>query len=578
MQDVRPPLPTRRQDSKPGPGGRSRPFPVAGAIVAGGALFLVALVAGCGSGGGSGGDGGDASSGGFLSTAGTSPDTLEVFLGSLDAIRPDAPESPISIDPDAMPFDAGLNRVGALASVGGAVIDGTLTDAKVEWVVYPRSDGTLWRVSTDPGAGLPVPIRISSESGALPFCEARVAIDASDPTNARLAYATDGSDCGDELAWRVVTLADDASSTPLDFPGRPFEALVDPATGAHLGWLALEDGRLSRLGPDLAVERADLLVGIGRGETVGATGDGTLFLELDQRLYAYDQAEGTLEDLHFEFEASCPCGTAFASDRGHGLLVDGGKLRRADPARGRVSVLASADEDDPHPFTSADDFVAVGASRIAWSYTTDEDGSPATVDDREAVIRSVQSDGSDAITLDHYPRAAVAFPTDAPFPPTASDEWLFYNRIETGQTFPVAMTAKLEGLQFSLGIYSVWVGRSVAPVLGPARLGPVTGLLRLGGIQDLSDIENEPSFDLTLTSVDPDAPRDTRLSLGDLPSGTRFAWAGDGYGPRRIGVLLGPDGSDGLQTDLISWHDDTEDSLEQVTETEATSERPAPLF
>lgn len=599
MQEVRPPTGLRPRTGTSGSQsivrgrGRTRPDEAsvgsatakatAGGIARGVARGMARTIAGLSvatlaSCGGSGGGDGNASSGGFLSASGVSPATLELFLGSLGAIHPDAPDSPLSIDPDAVAFDDALNRVGPLVSIGGSVVDGTLADAKVEWVVYPRDDGTLQRVSTDPDAGLPTPIRISSESAAIPFCDARMAIDPGDPTNARLAYASDGVDCEGDLVWRVVALADDAATDPLAFPGRPLEALVDPQTGAHRGWLALEDGTLDRLSPSLAVEQADLLVGIVRGETVGATADGTLFLELDQRLYAYDQAADRLRDLDFEFEAACPCGAAFASGRDHGLLVAGGKLRRADPDRGRVSVLASAADGDPHPFTTSDDFVTVGASRIAWSYTTDDDGSPLTVDDQEAVIRSVRLDGGGGITLDHYPRRAVAFPTDAPFAPTSSDDWLFYNRIQTGQTFPVAMTANLEGGQFSLGINSVWVGRSVAPVLGPARLGPVTRLLRLGGVDDVDDIEGNPFLALSLTSVDPDAPREVRLSLGDLPDGARFAWAYDGYGPRRIGVLLAPDGGGGLQTDLISWDDETEDSLERVTVSDGTSERPAPLF
>lgn len=577
MQDVRPPSDARRQDSNASPGRRSRPGPVAVALFAGLVGAIAAISVGCGSGGGSGEASGG---GGFLSSAGVSPATLEVFLGSLGAIHPDTPETAISLDPSALPLDAAQNRVGPLVAIGGAVVDGTLTGAKVEWVVYPRSDGTLQRVSTDPNAGTPTPIRISSEDAVLPFCEARIALDAIDSTNARLAYGTDGVDCEGELAWRMVTLADDESTAPRDFPGRPFEPLVDPATGTHAGWLALEDGRLSRLGPALAVEQADLRVGVTRGEILGATADGTLFLELDQRLYAYDPTRRTLDDLDFEFEpqAPCPCGSRFASDGDRGLLVAGGRLYRADPVRGEVTAIATAADDDPNPFTTADDFVAVGASRIAWSYTTDVDGNPATLDDQEAVIRSVRRDGSSGITLDHYVRGDVDLPTDAPFAPTASDEWLFYNRIEQGQTFPVAMTTRLEGQQFSLGVNALWVGRSVAPVLAPAHLGPLTGLLRLGNLQDVTDIENGPTFALSLVSVEPDDPREVRLPLGYLPAGTRFAWAGDGYGPRRIGVLLASDGSGGLQTDLISWNDDQEDSLEQVTATSGTSERPAPLF
>ncbi len=526
--------------------------------------------AACGDSGGGGGDsGGGGSSGGPVD----SPATLEIFQASLDAIDPDAPDTVIAIDPSAAEIDADSNPVGALPSIGGTFTDGNLSSAKAEWVVYPRNDGTLQRVATDLDAGTPTPIRVSSEADALPCCDALIANDMRDATNARLAYGSDGGSCSGDLAWRVVTLSDDELTDPRDFPGQPLEALVDPETGAHRGWLAIEDGRLNRLAPDLSVHTADLLVGVELGEAIGATANGTLFLEIDQNLYAYDLTANRLKDLNFEFSAACPCGASFASDREYGFVVDSGELRRADPSRGRTELIDAPD--DALPSVGLFDFVTVGSSRVAWSYTADADGDPLTQNDQETVIRSIDRDGSGALTLDRYELAELPLPSFSGFVAASSDEWLFYNRLAGDRIYPSSMSILLAGGEAQINLLSLWVGSSREPALGPAHLGPVTRMLRLGGLDDLTNL---PDNSLRLRSIDPDDPRGESIALGDLPSDALFAYALPGFGPSRVGVLLAADGFGGLQSDLISWDDETADSLRRVTDTNGQNELPAAHF
>lgn len=532
------------------------------------ALAIALSGAACGDSGGGGSDSGDSSG-----SSVESPATLEIFQASLDALDPDAPETVMAIDASAAEIDEDDNPVGALPSIGGTFSNGRLASAKAEWVVYPRSDGTLQRVSTAPGAGIPAPLRVSNEAAALPYCDALLASDFADATNARLAYGSDGGDCSEALAWRLVTLSDDASTSPRDFPGQPLAGLVDPETGIHLGWLDLDDDRLSRLAPDLSVETADLLVGIERGEVLGATANGTLFLEFDQELYAYDPAADRLRDLDFAFSEVCPCHDAFASDRKDGFLVDSGELHRASPARSTTDLLDAPD--DALPSFGPFDFVAVGQDRVAWRYTADPDGDPQTLAGQEIVVRSVERNGDGPLTLDRYEIGELSLPAFSGFVAASSDEWLFYNRVSGQQTYPTAMSIRLAGGEAQVNLLSLWVGSTREPALGPGNLGPMTRLLRLGGLTDLTDLG---AVTHTLRSVDPDDPRGESIGLGDLPSGAHFAYALPGFGSRRVGVLLTPDGFGDLQSDLISWDNAIADSLVRVTETSGQSELPAPAF
>ncbi len=537
------------------------------------ALATLLITSACGDSGGGSSDDGD------VSAPARSGPTLEVFQASIDAIDPDARDVVITIDAGAAELDPDDNPVGALPALGATFADGNLASAQVEWIAYPRGDGTLQRVSTDSDAGTPTPIRVSSEFAALPYCDARLANDLGDPENARLAYGRGAPTCSDPLDWRVVTLSDDASTAPRAFPGEPLEALVDPATGAHLGWLALDDDRLIRLAPDLAAAATELLTGIVRGEAIGATGDGRIFLELDQALYAYDPVAERLTDLDFEFIEECPCSEAFASDRQFGFFVDAGELHRANPRSGGSVQPIDAPE-NAFPSFDAPDFVVVGSDHVAWSFRTDVDGDPLTTGDQCRFVHALPRDGGEALELDDHAVNPNSLPEYSGFVAAASDEWLFYNRFTALSTGPTAMAVRLEGGQARLSLGALWVGSSRAPVVGPGNLGPVVRMLRLTGVLDPIDLGNSLNHP-TLQSTDPDDPREDRsddVQLGSLPAGGLFAWALPGYGPSRVGVMLSPDGGSGLQVDLIAWDDLVEDSLERVTSTPGMSEWPVSGF
>lgn len=537
------------------------------------ALATLLITSACGGSGGGSSDGGDASG------PASSEPTLEVFQASIDAIDPDEPGVVIAIDAGAAELDADDNPIGALPVLGATFADGVLVSGQVEWIVYPRGDGTLARVSTDADAGTPSPIRISSEFAALPYCDARLANDLVDPENARLAYGRGAPTCSDPLDWRVVALSDDASTEPRPFPGEPLEALLDPATGAHLGWLALEGDRLIRLAPDLSAAAAELLTGITRGEVVGVNADGRIFLELDQALYAYDPVAGRLTDLDFEFVEKCPCGEAFAADRQFGFLVDSGALHRVNPRSGGSVQPIDAPE-GAFPSFEAPDFVVVGADHVAWSFRTDGDGDPLTTDDQRRFVHALPRAGGTVLVLDDHAVNPNLLPEYSGFVAAASDEWLFYNRFAALSTGPTAMVVRLAGGQARANLGALWVGSSRAPVIGPGELGPVVRMLRLTGILDPIDLGSSLNHPFLL-STDPDDPREDRsddVELGSLPAGGLFAWAMPGYGPSRVGLMLSSDGGSGLQADLIAWDDLVDDSLERVTSTPGSSESLVPGF
>lgn len=524
----------------------------------------------CGNSGGGGDSGGGSGPGTPAGTGGT----LQFFQASLHAVDPLAPGTVIDVDPAAAEIATDRNGAGALPAIAGSFAGGTLSDARVASLLYPRDDGTLWRVATDPGATPPTPVRVSSERMALPYCEGRIGVDVNDPTNTRLAYGSDGVDCSGALTWRVVTFSDDELTDPRDFPGEPIEALVDPATGAHAGWLALDSGSVHRLAPDLTVAAADLLESVEQAAVLGATADGTLFLEVDQALYAYAPTTDAVQDLGFEFGTPCPCDGFFASGGDVGFAIDEGQLLRVDPAAGSASAIDSP-SDAVTGFFAVPGFVAVGAGRVAWSYTADDDGNPQTLD-LSVAVRSVDRDGGNPLELRRRDLNSLAPPTFSGFIVANSAEWVFFNEIQIGNRVPAAIGLELSGAGAREDTSAFWVGTTIAPALDVARRAPLTRMLLLRGLDDLTDLSRNTS--LSLESVSASDPLSAAVSLGALPADGQFAFALPGLGPARLGVLLAPDGMNELRTDVLFWDDTVAGSLRRVTETDGIDEFPAPLF
>ncbi len=427
-----------------------------------------ALLLACGSGGG-----GDGTSDTTAGTASTST-RLEFFQASLDAVDPRDPNTVIVIDAAAAEFEFGVNEVGALPAIRATSVDMVLTDAVIEYVIYPRDDGTLYRVSTDASVEIPTPVRVSNMTDALPLCDTAVGLDFQKAENTRFVYGSDGRNCTGSLTWRIVSLSDDETTAPQAFPGMPLSPLVDGDTGAHTGWLSLNDGIVQRLAADLSVQAGNLKQRVFVGELLGAT-EAAVFVELDRGLYAFDPVSDTLTNFGFDFSGPCPCTTSFAADSEFAYVVDQGELFRADPTSGLVESIdgpMEAFSNAPQNFDLGFDLVLAGTTRVAWSYFSDRDGNPGTTDDQLVVIRSVARDGSDAFDLDQLEPGIFGFLGLLPFSPVTSGEWIFFNKAplnpdNSNDVRASAVAQRLDGTATLVREDSIWIGSSVRPAIAP---------------------------------------------------------------------------------------------------------------
>ena len=531
-------------------------------------LLLVISTAACGS----SGDGGDSSGG----TAGTSA-RLEFFQASLDAIDPADPSTVISIDPDVADFD---NFPGALASIAGTIAANTISDLRVEWVFYARDDGTFQRVSTEAGSGTPTPVRVSSEDMSFPVCKTAFALDLTDSTNARVAYGkATALDCLGELTWQLVTLSDDAITDPRDFPGTPLEALSDPTTGAHAGWLTLDNGSLHRLAPDLSTQSADLLTGIQTINVLGSTGNPFIFLEVGQSLYAFNPATDELIDFEFEFAGQCPCSPVFATGVDYAFFADGGKLFRADPYPDPdLENVTSIDApEDAISFLFGDfSFVKIGTDRVAWSYVSDADGSLGTPGDQSTIIRSVGKDGSNPVELVIFKTIIKASSLINGIVQPFTGDWLFYQTFLSPNPLeePQAVAVRLDGSQSREYPGGVWIGTTLSDEFSNNQLGALARILRLDGVTNLTDPSNDS---LSLASVSATDPTSGEIELGNLPNGAQSVSSFPGFGPARLGLLMSRNGSDD-EFDMLFWDEEIPNSLQQITNTNGVRERLISLF
>jgi hypothetical protein len=529
-----------------------------------GLLLLAISTAACGS----SGDGGDPSGG----TAGTSA-RLEFFQASLDAIDPADPSTVISIDPNVADFD---NFPDALPSFAGTIAANTISDLQVEWVFYARDDGTFQRVSTETGNGTPTPVRVSSEDMPFPVCETAFGLDLTESTNARVAYGkTTALDCLGELTWQLVTLSDDATTDPRDFPGTPLEALSDPTTGAHTGWLTVDDGSLHRLAPDLSVQSANLLTGIQTINVLGSTGNPFIFLEVGQSLYAFNPATDELIDFEFDFAGQCPCFPVFATGINFAFFADARELFRADPVAGTVARI-DAPEDAISLLFEGFSFVKIGTDRVAWSYVSDADGSLLTPDDQSTIIRSVEKDGSNPIELETFPTPLAASDLINGIVQPFAGDWLFYQTFLSPNPLedPQAVAVRLDGSQRREYPGGVWIGTTLSDEFSNNQLGALARILRLDGVTNLADPSNDS---LSLASVSATDPASGEIALGNLPSGAQSVSSLSGFGPARLGSLISLNGSD-VEFDMLFWDEEIPNSLQQITNTNGVRERLISLF
>lgn len=603
--------PTRAHCARPTTPTRPRAGALARWVLA--ALVLVTSAA-CGNNGGSdGGTTGTTGTGGGGGGTPSSSGRLEVFQASLMAVDPSDPTTVIDLDPEAAEISGDEDFVAALPVVAGSWVGGAVVGARVEAVVYARKDRTLARISTDASGGTPTPERISADNLPPLVCDALIGPDIADFESTRFLFGAADEDCSERLSYRSVTLSDDTSTESRAFPGVPITPLVDPATGAHTGWLAVDQSALIRVDETLDVTAPSLLSEAERGEALGITRDGFVVLEVDQSVYTFDPSTNTLSDDLFTFETPCPCDLRFGTDGEFGFASDLDELFRIDLETGDVVSLDVATNPGTLPgFFFIPTFVLAGETRVAWSYLGDGDGNPQTFEDLAIVWRSVDKDTGDAFTVDTLDAFGVQSFGFLPFLPSLVGDRLFYNSVAIETALPVTALPSFEvrfdaplgggvvppppsddpvesvralavqvdlapGATPDVREDALWIGSSLPAALPVAGFGSASRVHRLTDLPDLADFENNTD-PIGLESVDATNPSAPETPLGTLPDGALFAFALPGIGPERLGVAVTLGAGEEFLPDILYWVDDESDSLVQVTDTPAIAEIPAALF
>ncbi|MBZ0252707.1 MAG: hypothetical protein K8I02_05140, partial [Candidatus Methylomirabilis sp.] len=250
---------------------------------------------------------------------GGSGEKLLFYAASLHAFDPATPETLLTVD-------AGNTHGGNFMPFGVLTADWstagpypTAVNPRIPYVLYERAgapegdiDHRLFMVSTAKvGEGeTPLPMQVAS-GHAGPICDFEIGLDFTDAMKARLVFqaAGAGRDCDDPDAgepWRFARLDTPETEAPLALPVGFFPitaTLSDPATGAHHGWLGvqeeMEELTLVHYDPDFTTAtplKTGLLPQTGFGapgiaDELASTVDGKVFLNLDGGLYLYDIAD-----------------------------------------------------------------------------------------------------------------------------------------------------------------------------------------------------------------------------------------------------------------------------------------------
>jgi len=568
-------------------GNRVRP-----AVLFGVSVFAFA-VAGCGGGGGGGG-GGSSSGGSGLSGGGSAsgggntgnPVTLEYYYGTgaadgLYAVDPAAPTAaPMTVAPDVAYSTTSGASLAPVPVLGGTLDTSTsphsIDGESIKRVVFADSTGKFWQVTTDPSVTMPpTPQRVSNAQPSATICSIRVGQDLNNVDNARILYALDaGSGCSGTVNWKVTTVGASSTTAPKDFPGSPIVGLVDPSDGSHTGWLTLNGGAIELYAPDGTT--TSLMAGVTKADYFEGMLDGRVFLNVDGKIYVYDQSTDSLDRVGSSFTFGSSTFTspnkrpeAAVTDGKNLYFVDEHVLYKADPAAKSVTILKAPSDAAPMTLMGGER-LTVTPNHVVWAYgrdTTPTDPNPLADD---AQIQSISKSGG---TTDILATSVKLVPTPNQGVFDRSGGWFFCTTTSGGNV--TARAYKADGTDSRSYAQSEWIGDS----LNLGQYGTLGNSIQIAYM--LSGLTSPTQTNLggvSVQSVSGSTPTNSPLMLGTLPSGVQAVLAAGGYGDSRLLYATVDNGSGGSQQDVFFVDGTQASSLDRQTSSSGADEFPVVFF
>lgn len=519
--------------------------------------------------------------------------TLEYFTGGytgeggLYAVPPSQPSAFVNVDAQADTssrayYTFGISAVVSAKSATPTSVEGLHVDS----VVYPRRDGTLWRVSTDPSTFPPEPVRVSSANQIYKICMRGVEQSAlyaspdvyANPDATPFVYVLPTADMGCEdalssgnVSWHFVLAGDAAGIAPRDFPTPDplvgdfdYSTTVKAGTVVNLldaernnaGWLIRKDGQLTRVSPDGTVAVSDIfLIAEAFQPVAPQLNSGVMLLAVDGNVMAFDPANNSLTALNGEsggplqYEIGV---TSLATTDGLEvyLVQEAALYRTTDGGRAVVKIdqlTGGESADYQAPF--------VGDDSVVW--VVDVPGAGQTL---RSVAKSAATAGTGEVI--------ATFGDDALGTVVGnSSQWLFYTErdFSGGTTVLSAVALRLDGSAREVFANARWNGATLASHRTLGDGGSISRVYREDGVMGPGDSGD------TLVSAPADNPADAAaaINLGTIPGGLRMFLPG--FGPGRLTTA-----SDMIE---IAYFNDSQGSTLQVLPFEgAETPVPLPLF
>ena len=315
-------------------------------------------------------------------------------------------------------------------------------------------------------------------------------------------------------AYHIVAEAGGAPTSPAPFPGTPKASLMDPATGAFLGWLALDGGSLIRVDRDLSTRFITLADKVRK---LGDTCD--VFLAVDEQLMSYDVGTETLVDIGYTFESNGSAGLpqsvegelyfqVYTSDQGWEIC--------GTDLDGPVTTLVTG--------ILAESLLTMSVLETRLVYETQWMGGGP----RGLELRSVNLDGSAPVYLDGGKHCEFEFSFNTS--PVHEDQVLYWIRdLYTNVAGTYAIDADGSGKTERQGGH--WMGRQYR---GEIFLSRPWQAKRLFWVAD------DPA---TITAVDPDDPGGSLYPIGELPPSVSLSVIRASYGDAHLCLAEMGDGA-----------------------------------
>lgn len=250
--------------------------------------------------------------------------TYLFYSGSLMAVDPANPTSPITIEAGSDIVTGSFGLGSSVRTVRSGTYDTTtqtLTNLHSHALIYAKTNGRLYRVSALKSGTL-TPVQVSSEGAADQMCkpddpdDVFVRSDFANPDNSQLIYALPGVDgfCGtSDDEWKMVRLGMSTGEAPVT-ARPPVTVLGDTATGAIAGWLVNDAGALKKCdanftncGPSIALvaTKVDLELDLGLNQ---------FLLNIDDQLFVYNADTNILSTSIFAVPATTVIRASAADD------------------------------------------------------------------------------------------------------------------------------------------------------------------------------------------------------------------------------------------------------------------------